>query len=80
MKTLLTLSLAAVLLTGCTYQRLTPIEKTKYMTIVMLQDEYHLTKDQVKAIKRAYFRGEIDCSYNAGIGEVLYPAGDYSKY
>lgn len=78
MKTLI-LILLVIFLGGCATVKPGSADQ-KYMTLLMLKYEYDLTNDQLKKIRKAYFNGEIECSYNAAIGEVLYPIGDYSKF
>ena len=74
----LKLIIFVLFLSGCTTVK--PIkEKPKYMTLVMLKYEHGFTNKQLRLIRKAYLRGEIKCSYNTAIGEVLYPNIDYSE-
>jgi len=69
------------LLASCAIQNNIEVQpKQKYMTLNILKAEYSLSNDKLKAIRKAYLKGKITRSYNAGIGEVCSPEGDHSKH
>jgi hypothetical protein len=52
-----------------------------YKTMLQLKLDYKMSKKDCRNVWRAYFDNAIpNCSYNAGIGEVLFPDNNYKGF